>query len=146
MVWWAVTDWIMIDNFTKRIDSTSSFARVFTLVISACFLNGTVCVNDTLRSTAYQWVAVISLYTDAFEYFSSLTALGVGSAKDIVTRYWLFIRDWREALLKRISNQTTIATAYGIVIENFAICIVTTRSWTWIDTFLTKTCFVKRTF
>jgi hypothetical protein len=136
VTWRAVAYWIVVDDVTFRIDSTSAVARIFTFVVSACLRQWTICIDNTLGSTANKRVSKEALLASTFESFSSLTTLGIRSAYNVVTCYQFFVRFSWNTVLEGIANKTVITTTDGIVVNNFTVSVVSTRAGAWIDALL----------
>ena len=146
MIWRAITNRNMIYYFTQRIYSTYINARIFTFIVNTSFVDDAITVYDTFRSTSNKWIPKEIFLAYAGKCFSFLSTISICSTLYSVTSFRSFILCWWQTLLKRISYKAMRTGTNWIMIHNLTNCIMPTRPWTWIQTFLAQARIVESAF
>lgn len=120
----TATYWIMINDLTFCIYSTSSRTRINTFLIGASFVKITIGTNSTFRSTR-RWRAQKSLQTRTNSLAIIFSTTTVRSTWRRTT--WIYVNDFHwAALSESVSCHSRWTSAHRNVIVDIANCALTT--------------------
>lgn len=75
-----------------------------------------------------------------------MATFGIRSAQNVVASHQFIVGFGWDALFEGIANKSVVASTDRVMVDNFAVSVVATRSRAWVDTFLSQTGFVEGTF
>jgi len=73
-------DWVVVDNLAVGVDSASTNARVFAMVVYASSVRRTILVENTFGVASEIRISVVKRFADAADSTACFFADGVGAA------------------------------------------------------------------